>query len=187
MTMRRAAIDHMLRAAGDLTGEKRFVLVGSAALVAWFTHVPEGMAMTAEIDIFAVDATDPDEVSFELEGVLGQQTAFHQTHGYFVDGVGPETARLPEDWRDRSITYGGPSTNGVVAIIPAPDDIAVAKLVRCSERDIRFIADGVAAGLIDIDTVVARAETLRIEDLQQGKMSDKIAILLGGIKSPSRS
>lgn len=186
MTMRREAISHLLRAAGEVTGETRFVLVGSAAVIAWFADVPDDMSMTSEIDIYAFDAPDPEEVSFELEAFLGQQTAFHKTYGYFVDGVGPETARLPEGWRDRSQLYGGADTNGVTAIVPHPDDIAVAKLARCGERDLQFIVDGLAARLMDLETIVERARDLRIEDLQQGGMDEKIAILLGRIASAPR-
>jgi hypothetical protein len=32
--MRRDKVDHVLRAAGDVTGQSRFVLIGSAAIVA---------------------------------------------------------------------------------------------------------------------------------------------------------
>ena len=175
--MRRLSIDPMLRAAGDATGQKRFVLVGSAAVVAWFETVPAVMAMTVEADLFAPDASDPEEISFELDTLLGRQSDFHDAYGYFIDGVSPETARLPKDWRNRAIEYQNPNTNGVVAIVPAPEDIAVAKLVRCDDRDLDFIVAGVRHGLFDLNLVNARAIDLEIGDLQQGSMADKLAIL----------
>jgi hypothetical protein len=177
--MRRASIDHMLRAAGEATGQKRFVLVGSAAVVAWFQTVPPSMAMTTEVDLFAPDADDPEEISFELDALLGRLSDFHEAHGYFVDGVSPQTARLPADWQERAIEYENPSTNGVVALVPAPEDIAVAKLVRCDDRDLDFIVAGVRHGLMDINLIETRAAGLQIDDLQQGAMSDKLVILRG--------
>jgi hypothetical protein len=181
--MRRQAIEHMLRAAGEATGQKRFVLVGSAAVTIWFDTVPSGMAMTPEADLFAPDADDPEQISFELDTILGQMSAFHDAHGYFVDGVSPNTARLPADWRDRAIEYANPNTNGVVAIIPAPEDIAVAKLVRCDDRDLDFIVAGVRHGLLDMTLVETRATGLQIDDLEQGSMQEKLAILRGRLAS----
>lgn len=90
----RPDIDHMLRAAGDLTGQSQFVLVGSAAVIAWAPDVPAVMAMTSEIDIFGTN-DDPEEIAFELDSVLGQGSMFHDTHGYFVDGVAPTPPAFP--------------------------------------------------------------------------------------------
>lgn len=69
--IRRSDIDHMLRAAGDLTGQSQFVLVGSAAVIAWAPDLPEVMAMTSEIDIFGT-SDDPEGTAFEIDSVLGQ-------------------------------------------------------------------------------------------------------------------
>lgn len=46
--MTRRELDHVLRAAGDLVGHKRFVLVGSAAIFAWQEAVPEVMTLSRE-------------------------------------------------------------------------------------------------------------------------------------------
>lgn len=176
----RPHIDHMLRAAGELTGQSQFVLVGSAAVIAWAPELPQVMAMTSEIDIFGTGA-DPEETAFEIDSVLGQGSMFHDTHGYFVDGVSPDTARLPRGWRDRARTIET-TTGNVTAIVPEPNDIAVSKLVRCSDKDLIFLVAGFRHGIFDRDTVLERARSLDITDLGQGKMGDKIEILLGRLK-----
>ena len=58
MRMLRQSIDHILRAAAEVTKNKGFVLVGSAALIARTKHVPLDMMYTPEIDIYALDADD---------------------------------------------------------------------------------------------------------------------------------
>jgi hypothetical protein len=100
--MRRDKVDHVLRAAGDVTGQSRFVLIGSAAIVAWRAIVPPEMAMSRDIDLFALDAADPEGVADQLVGSLGQASQFGATYGYCCDGVGPETAILPSDWESSS-------------------------------------------------------------------------------------
>lgn len=178
--IRRPDIDHMLRAAGDLTGQTRFVLVGSAAVVAWAPDVPAVMAMTSEIDIFGLN-DDPEETAFEIDSALGQGSLFHDTHGYFVDGVSPDTARLPNGWRERARPIQT-TTGNVTALVPEPDDIAVSKLVRCSDKDLTFLVAGFRHGIFNRSTVIDRARSLDIADLGPGTMDDKIKILLGRLK-----
>src|SRR5579859_2103766 len=110
--MERSDLDHLLRAAGAATGQKTFVLVGSAAIFAWQRLVTPQMMMSREADLFAFNVSDEDaeRIADELDGDLGQQSQFDETHGYYVDGVEPKTVILPEDWRDRSKTYSSPAT-----------------------------------------------------------------------------
>lgn len=177
------AIQHMLKAAGEVTKRERFVLVGSAAVIAWEAGVPPTMTLTSEIDIYALDTDDPEAVSFEIDSILGHGSPFHATHGYHVDGVGPRTARLPNDWQARSRLYQTERTGEVTAVVPEPNDIAASKLVRCSEKDLDFILEGLAHGIFDLGTVIERARTIDISDLDQGAMADKIAILLGRLSA----
>ncbi|MEJ0077977.1 MAG: hypothetical protein WDO17_21575 [Alphaproteobacteria bacterium] len=98
MIMRRKSIDHILRAAAEVTSNKRFVLVGSAALIARAKHVPLNMMYTPEIDIYAPDADDVGLASELIDGNIGQGSQFHSQFGYYGDGVSPGTAKMPTDW-----------------------------------------------------------------------------------------
>ena len=51
--MKREKVEHILRAAGRITGKRQFVLIGSAAIVAWREVVPPELAMSRDIDLFA--------------------------------------------------------------------------------------------------------------------------------------
>jgi hypothetical protein len=159
--MTREELDHVLRAAGDLTGHKRFVLVGSNAIFAWHESVPEIMARSREADLYASDVSDEeaDRISDELENI-GQLSEFDETHGYYVDGVGPHTAVLPVDWRTRSKLYVSAATNGVVAIVPHPEDIALSKLCAGRDKDLDWVGAAHASGLIELGVVAARVEKL---------------------------
>lgn len=61
-------------------------------------------------------------------------------------------------------------------------DIAVSKLVRCSDKDLNFLVAGLRHGIFNRSTVIDRARSLDIADLGQGTMDDKIKILLGRLQ-----
>lgn len=100
--LRRADIDHILRAAAALTGHARFVMVGSGAVIATAKHIPVAMMLTKEIDIYADDVADPDPISDLIDASIGRDSQFDKTFGYYGDGVSPRTAIMPLDWRTRA-------------------------------------------------------------------------------------
>jgi len=159
--MTRSELDHLLRAAGELTGHNRFVLVGSTAIFAWYDRVPRHLAVSREADLFAdgVNTATVEHIADVLENI-GHLSIFDDTHGYYVDNVGPETAVLPIDWRTRSRAYQSSGTNGVIAVVPHPDDIAASKLYAGREKDLDWIAGAHMARFIDLDQVAARLESL---------------------------
>jgi hypothetical protein len=48
--------------------------------------------MSAEADICPLQAP---ELAGKIEGAIGEGPQFHQTMGYYPQGVGPDTAVLP--------------------------------------------------------------------------------------------
>ncbi|MDO8377422.1 DUF6036 family nucleotidyltransferase [Phenylobacterium sp.] len=151
-------VNHILRAAGEVTGQTRFVLIGSAAVIAWRRVVPVEMAMTREVDLFAYDVEDVDGVSEELDGSLGQGSNFDNTFGYYCDGVGAETAILPTDWLDRAMEYRTPEAPGITAIVPEPEDIALAKLCAWRPKDISWLVAAARGAIIKLDVMRARLQ-----------------------------
>jgi hypothetical protein len=145
------AVDHILRAAGAATGQRRFVLVGSAAIFAWRAMVPPEMTMTREADLFAydVDRDTAERISDMIDGALGHSSHFDETYGYYCDGVGPDTAILPSDWELRAKEYSSAGTDGVVAIVPHPNDIALAKLCAGREKDMTWLRAAVRHAIVE--------------------------------------
>ena len=92
MIMKLSKIDHILRAAANVSGQTRFVLVGSAAVVVRRKDAPANMAMTLEIDIYAPDAEDVEVTSEMIDKNIGQGSQFHDEFGYYGDGVSATTA-----------------------------------------------------------------------------------------------
>jgi hypothetical protein len=158
--MRRDKVDHILRAAAEVSGQQRFVVVGAAALLVRVDRYPALLTMTTELDLFAPDADDVDAVSDLIDGSLGQASHFHRTYGYYADGVSATTAILPSDWQTRAIEYSSPMTAGAVAIVPDPNDLALAKLCAWREKDIQWLRAGVQAKIFSVDVMAARLDSM---------------------------
>jgi len=146
--LRRSDIDHILRAAAALSNHARFVVVGTGAVIITARHIPASMMMTAEIDVYADDVTDPEFISDLIDATIGEGSLFHRTFSYYCDGVSPGTAIMPDDWRDRAIEYVTPD-GLVTAICPEANDIAVAKLCAWREKDRDWLRVAAIAGIVD--------------------------------------
>jgi hypothetical protein len=153
--LRRAGVDHLLRAAAAITGARRFVLFGTGAAIATQPRLPLAMMLTPELDLYAEDAADPAGMSDLLDAAIGEQSVFHRTFGYYADGVGPETAILPRGWRDRAIPYTTPAAPDVTAICPGLPDLAVSKLCAGREKDRDWLRAAFGAGLLTPESVTA--------------------------------
>jgi hypothetical protein len=144
-------VRHVVRAASGITEQTVFVVIGSQAALFQFPDLPQAMRLSPELDIYPRDAVAMADL---IDGLIGRDSMFHETFGYYADGVGPETARLPRDWSDRAHSFGVSSPSGeVIVIAPDIDDLAVSKLLAGREKDLVWLAEGKAQGLIDLQKV----------------------------------
>ena len=155
--MNREEFEHAIRAAGAIMGENELLVIGSQALHASVPDVPPEAARSIEADIAALD--DPDEQKADLiDGTIGEVSMFHQTFGYYAQGVTRSTAILPRGWRDRLIRYETPNTNGVVAWCLEIHDLWISKAIASRGKDIEFCAALIAEDLVDTGTLVRRLD-----------------------------
>jgi len=75
-------------------------------------------------------------------------------------GVSVTTGVFPAGWIDRLVTYQTPSTAPDRGLCLEPHDCVLAKLVRFEEKDQDFAAALVREGLIDLDILADRVETV---------------------------
>ena len=88
--------------------------------------------------------------------MLGEASRFHETLGYYAQGVSETTAVLADGWRARLVRYESPMTNGVVALCLELHDLWVAKAVEGRPKDYEFCRALSADGLVDEDTLKTR-------------------------------
>jgi len=132
--MKKRQVDHILRAAGEITGEKEFIIIGSQALHGKFPDAPDTIVRSAEVDLIAKKIAD----RTEWLNAIGQDSQFHETFGYYADPVDENTAKLPKGWKGRLVNLPEGDTGGVRGLCLDPHDLAIAKYVARREKDLEF-------------------------------------------------
>jgi hypothetical protein len=132
--MKKQQLDHVLRAAGRITGEKQFLIIGSQALHGKYPDLPDDIALSAVADLIA--KADVDRT--EWLNVIGQDSPFHEAFGYYADPVDETTATLPSGWKGRLVDLPPGDTEGVKGLCLDPHDLAIAKYVAAREKDLVF-------------------------------------------------
>ncbi|MYD95055.1 MAG: hypothetical protein F4Y02_15515 [Chloroflexi bacterium] len=169
--MRRDELEHIIRAAADVTGEKEFIVIGSQAILGQYPDAPAPLLMSMEADLYARYA--PDKSDF-IDGSLGRDSRFDQTFGYHADGVSPSTAKLPSGWEDRLTLIRNPNTRGAGGWCIEAHDIAIAKYFAGRAKDLRYNADLWKAGYLDPVTIEDRLAATELDDDQRERMTAAI-------------
>ncbi|MCU0970051.1 MAG: hypothetical protein MUF03_14805 [Rubrivivax sp.] len=155
--MQRSHLEHLIRAAGEITNEYEFVVIGSQSVVGAVDSPPPECTVSMEADLYPLHAP---ELADLIDGAIGELSMFHDHYGYYAQGVGPQTARLPAGWQQRLVRLQTPATNGRVAYCLDPTDLFVSKACAAREKDAAFNRALLAHGLVDLDTAVRRASML---------------------------
>jgi hypothetical protein len=166
-------IERAVRAVAHEFSTDTVFIIGSQAILMSWPDAPEEMRGTPEVDAYPENARlweieeakraggPPLEASEHIHGLFGEGSAFHITHGFYIDGVDEGTARLPRGWQARATVrrfdvYG----RTVKAVAPAPEDLIVSKLARLDDKDKDFVEAYHRARPLDIQLIVKRiAET----------------------------
>ena len=154
--MRRSEFDHTIRAAGSILGENEVLVIGSQAIHGSISgDLPEEAERSVEVDIAAFGDTKARKADL-IDGAIGEASMFHETFGYYAEGVTETTAVLPDGWRDRLVRYESPATNGVVAWCLELHDLWLAKAAAGRPKDYEFCSALAREGFVDADTLEER-------------------------------
>jgi len=163
--MNRADFEHVIAAAANIVGEDAFVVIGSQAILGPFPDAPASLLRSVEVDIYPAAAP---ERAIEIDGSLGDGSAFHEAFGYYAHGVGPGTARAPAGWERRLIEIEIPprprSDRRPVARCLEPHDLVLAKCVAGRDRDWEFAGSALDASLVDRATLLSRVDDLPTDE-----------------------
>jgi hypothetical protein len=143
--MKKRQLDHVLRAAGRITGEKQFIVIGSQSLHGKFADLPDEIDMSFEADLIAKG--DPDRT--EWLNAIGVGSPFHEQFGYYADPVEERTAILPKGWKARLVNLPPGDTDGVRALCLDPHDLAIAKYAARREKDLVFNRELAKRGIVN--------------------------------------
>ena len=145
--MRRAELEHILRASEGITGAREFVVIGSQAILGRFPDAPAELTLSVEADVFTFRSP---EDAMLIDGSIGEESPFHKMFGYFAHGVGEKTAVLPAGWKGRLVPIRSPSTGGATGLCLEPHDLMVSKLIAGREKDLAFVGAAIGHGLVEV-------------------------------------
>jgi hypothetical protein len=112
-----------------------------------------------EADIAFTD--DPDDGKADMvDGAIGELSTFHETYGYYAQGVSITTAVLPAGWKDRIVHLDREDARPGHPRCLEAHDLVVAKLAAGREKDITFAIALIAAGIVDPAVLEQRANAI---------------------------
>ncbi len=159
--MNREQLAHVVRAAATVTGDGDIVVIGSQSIlgVADVGTLPDAVTMSMEADIafrHDIDAAKADAV----DGAIGELSQFHETNGYYAQGVEISTAVLPIGWENRAEILDRPDSRPGYARCLEPHDLVVSKLVAGRAKDIEFASALIEYAFVTVATLHERADML---------------------------
>lgn len=152
--MKKQQVDHVLRAAGRITGEKQFVIIGSQSLHGKHPDLADDIVRSAEVDLIARRNAS----RTEWLNAIGQDSTFHEQFGYYADPVDETAATLPKGWKSRLVNLPEGDTGGVAGLCLDPHDLAIAKYVARREKDMIFTRELAARGIVSHERLLALLE-----------------------------
>ena len=168
--MKKPQLDHILRAAKEITGESRFVIVGSQSLHARGIDV-DALLTSREADLYIPGK----EHKTELLNAIGEGSRFHETFGYYADPVGELTAVLPKGWKGRLVNLPPGDTNGAQGLCLDPHDMAVSKYIAGRDRDLELLQGLIRLGALDQATILERLEMTSADERVRSLARARIA------------
>ncbi len=169
--MRRSDLEHLIRAAGRIAGEREWVVIGSQAVLGQFPDAPVALLMSMEVDLYPLARP---ELADKVDGAIGEGSVFHQTHGYYAQGVGPETATLPAGWRRRLVRVDNLNTNGYAGLCLEVHDLAISKYVAGREKDREFTRELARQGMTDRKLLLKRLAVTKLDPVVLKLVTNRI-------------
>jgi len=158
--MKKQQVDHVLRAAGRITGEKKFIIVGRQALHGKHPDLADSIVRSAEVDLLAPGS--PDRTEWLV--AIGAYSPFHEEFGYYADPVSEQTATLPKGWKGRLVRLPTGDTDGVRGLCLDPHDLAISKYAAFREKDLIFTRELARRGIISKQQLLMLLEHTELSD-----------------------
>lgn len=147
-----------LEAAASAYKRKRFVVVGSAAILATHPDAPSFLRLSADIDMFPIRKLETTDFQ-SGDAQVGQASAFEVEHEFYIERLGDWTMlSQPVGWFERCIKY---STTGEIdgervtvdGYCLQPLDLAYNKLEAGRDKDLNFVAGLLAEKIITLENL----------------------------------
>jgi len=173
--VRRAELEHVIRAAAEAAGDDELVIVGSQAILGQFPDAPESMLISREADVYPKNHP---ERADEIEGSLGDGSYFDSSFGYYAHAVGPETAKAPAGWQERLVPVCSENTGGATGWCLEAHDLVLSKCAAGRDRDWEFAKEALHHRLVDPDELQRRAADLPLPPAEAERIQRMLAAII---------
>ena len=157
--MKRSDLEHIIRASAAITNEYEIVVIGSQSILGSAPQASGLLVLSMEADLYPLRRP---ELADLIDGSMGEDSPFNDRFGYYAQGVGPETAVLPQGWQDRLVKIQGEGTDLRIGYCLEPHDLAASKLVAGREKDAPFVQALFEQQLIRLETLRERIDALPV-------------------------
>jgi hypothetical protein len=175
--MKRANLEHIIRAAGSIAAVKEIFILGSQAILAEHPEIegmPDNSVMirSQEADILIPDDYAKTET---IEGAIGEDSPFHETYGFYAQAIDETTCKLPTGWRDRLVKICNKNTGGVAGYCLETHDLMISKLYANREKDREYFKTACKLKIVTKDTLLKRLDmTTNISDNDRERIKSVI-------------
>jgi len=158
--MNREQLEHAIRAACDVSGDNELYIFGSQAILGQYPDAHQQLRQSIEVDL---SPKNKPETIDKIDGALGENSPFHQTHGFYVHGVSLDTAALPEGWEERTNKVQDYMDENNIGWCVEAHDLAANKLIAFREKDRAFVRRLLLEDMIDADELIERIKSIDTE------------------------
>jgi hypothetical protein len=170
--MTRAQLEHIIRAAAVIAEDDEIVVIGSQAILGQFPDAPAELVVSSEADVFPRNLPERWEL---IDGSIGELSPFHETYGYYAQGVSAETATLPDGWQARLIPVTTPATRGATGLCLEVHDLLIAKYVAGRDKDRAFTGSAIRHGLASREVLEQRLAATALDPALRERVAQRIA------------
>lgn len=159
--MTRDQLEHAIRAACDIADDEEVIIIGSQAILGQYPNAPDDLTQSEEVDLYPKNRP---ERAILVDGAIGEDSGFHEEFGFYVHGVGPETATLAPGWDQRLVPVRNRNTREHTGWCLEAHDLAASKLAAGREKDLDFVLALRRHGYVGADTLRRLAASLPIPE-----------------------
>lgn len=172
--MKRRELEHLIRACTQIADDDELIVIGSQAILGQFPDAPAALLVSVEADVYPKNHPERADL---IDGSIGEGSPFHDTFGYYAQGVGETTAMLPSGWEKRLIPIRNDNTRGSTGWCLEAHDLVLSKLVAGREKDLRFAEEAVRYGLVTVDTLAARLRVTPVSNELRPHVEQRVQCL----------
>ena len=172
--MQRSELEHIISASGDVAEDDEIVIIGSQSVLGQFPDAPIRLLASMEADIYPKHYPKRAD---RVDGAIGEGSSFHELHGYYAQGVGPETAVLPSGWVNRVVVIKNENTNGIAGLCIEVHDLAISKFVAGRTKDLEFIQELIRHEMIQKNILLTRLTGADLQETERRTIRSKIEVM----------